>query len=194
MKKLNPAWTTDDPKITYQFLEGQWWLVNKSNMTRMGLSDRLANLKGLNDDLSKDWLLIMNKQRKENEKRLKKEDQKKMVIPKLPDRLPGMPEIKEQKKQEPEKMVIPPPPSSPVIKEYLRTPTFVQKVIVEEHEEIGGYTDVRYLNDGVSVEFKFADGWIAVKAKNPFLEMGGTETGIRLSQVNKYFKTKKVKK
>jgi len=34
------------------------------------------------------------------------------------------------------------------------------------------------------------NGWVAVKPNNPFIAMGGTETGISMSQIANHFKNK----
>ena len=73
-------------------------------------------------------------------------------------------------------------------KDLITNPTFVQEAVVDAHEEIGGYSEVKYKNDGVTVFFKFADGWVGVKPPNPFLGMGGSENGISMSQIRKFLK------
>jgi len=44
----------------------------------------------------------------------------------------------------------------------LQKPTTVQQQVEADHEDIGGYTEVKYLNDGVTVLFKCGDEWVAV--------------------------------
>ena len=76
----------------------------------------------------------------------------------------------------------------------LAKPTFVQEQVEANHEDIGGYTDVKYYKDGVTVLFKCSDAWVAVKPQNPFIAMGGSENGISMSQINAHIeKNRKLK-